>query len=498
MEQDYPQITDPLTKLGYFAPRFIVLIVGIVLSIACYFYISEQDYNKALEQIKSQNKQRALVIASNVNDRLIVLKSIRSHFETENAITKTAFIRLSTLFLKHYPDIHAIEWAPRIPDALRHDFESSEQENYQILQYKSATQTVLSPNKQHYFPIQYAALNVAHKIVPKAEQQVALGLDISSVTHWEGLLEKSKTENIPVASAVTTLKQGDDNQTSVRIFLPVFDNENRLKGFLTMVIKLAPFIRYTLHGFGQSQINTEFYDLNQQSKTPIYTWSGQQHNRVAANIESAIPRETIPFADRQWLVMSHPTHRYLKSQRSTAPRNLLLGGLLLTALAYFSLHWSYLIRRRLADKVNTLGGKLETESKGLQNKLIEKRVLSRALEESEQRCRDIIILSQDYTWETDTNYEYTFLSPQAAKIKGVPPKQLAGKNILDCLVDEDREKAEQALESAHKKQIAIELELRFTHPSGEPVKELFKAVPLIGSLGEWLGFRGIGHSLKNS
>jgi len=490
MEQDHPQSTDPLTRLGYFAPRFIVLIIGVVLSVACYFYLSEQDYSKALDQITNQNKQRALAIASNANDRLVVLKSIRSHLEIEETITKADFTRLSALFLQHYPDINAIEWAPRIPDALRHDFESSEKENYQILQYESANKAMVSPSKAHYLPIQY--------VMPEAERQAALGLDLSSVAHWEDLLEKSQKQNIPVASAVTSLKQGDKNQTSTRIFLPVFDNENRLKGFLTMVIELDSFIRYTLQGFGQSPISTEFYDLGQQAKTPIYTWSGQQHNKVTANIKSAISRETIPFADRQWLVMSRPTHRYLKSQRSTAPRNLLLGGLLLTALAYFSLHWSYLIRRRLADKVNKLEGTLDIESRALQNKLIEKGVLSRALEESEQRCRDIIVLSQDYTWEADTNYEYTFLSPQAAKIKGVPPKQLAGKNILDCLVDEDREKAENALKSAYKNQVPIELELRFTHPSGATVIELFKAVPLIGSLGEWLGFRGTGHSLKNN
>jgi len=490
MEQDYPQTTDPLTKLGYFAPRFLILIVGIVLSISCYFYISEQDYSKALEQIQSQNKQRALAIASNVNDRLVILKSIRSHIETEETITESDFTRLTTLFLQHYPDIHAIEWAPRIPDALRHDFEASEKNNYQVLQYESANKSIPSPPKAHYLPIQF--------VMSETKQQASLGLDLASVPHWEDLLEKSQKHNASVASAVTSLKQGNKEQTSIRVFLPVFDNESRIKGFLTMVIKLDSFIRYTLQGFGQSQISTEFYDLDQQAKSPIYTWSGQQQNRVIVDTKSMISQETIPFADRQWLVMSHPTHRYLKSQRSMAPRNLLIGGLLLTTLAYFSLHWSYLIRQRLSDRANTLADKLNIENRALQNKVIEKRVLARALEESEQRCRDIIILSQDYTWEADTNYEYTFLSPQAAKIKGVPPKQLAGKSILDCLVDQDREKAEHALESAYKNQVAVELELRFTHPSGAPTKELFKAVPLIGSLGEWHGFRGTGHLLKDS
>ena len=194
--------------------------------------------------------------------------------------------------------------------------------------------------------------------------------------------------------------------------------------------------------------------------------------------------------------MSRPSHQYLKSQRSEAPRNLLLAGLLLTALAYISLHWSFRVRTKLSEKVNTLEAKLDIEDRALQNKVIEKRILSRALEDSEQRCRDVILLSHGYIWEIDMNDEYTFLSPQAAKIKGIPPKQLAGKNIIECLIEEDQEKAVEAFKNAHKNQSNIELELRFIGPSVEPVKELIRAVPVIDSLGAATGLRGTGHVLK--
>ena len=88
------------------------------------------------------------------------------------------------------PPIHLGYFAPRIPHALRHDFESSlpkepGQENYQILQYELAKKPSPSPNKAHYFPIQY--------VMPETERHVALGLDLSSIAHWEGLLEKSFT-----------------------------------------------------------------------------------------------------------------------------------------------------------------------------------------------------------------------------------------------------------------------------------------------------------------
>lgn len=491
MDKAYPQDSDTHKTLRYLAPRFFVLSIGVLFSIGCYFYLTELDHQKALTQIQSQNKQRALAIASNANDRLVVLRSLRSYIQTQETFTSAAFSQQATLFLDHYPDILAIEWAPRIPDALRRDFESAMQstgtENYQIRQYDAANKITPSKSRPNYLPIQF--------VEPASERDTALGLDLSSVTHWADLLQKSKDQNSPVATAVTTIAQGDNKQISVRIFYPVFDDDHLIKGFITMVIELDSFIRNTLQGYGLGSISTELFDLNQQSKIPIYSWFGEQANLVSIKTDNVRARETIPFADRQWLVISTPTHRYLSSQRSNAPRNLLLGGLLLTALAYISLHWSYRVRLKLATSLASVKEKQDIDSRALQNKLIEKGVLSRALEDSEKRCRDVIALSRDYTWETDTNSEYTFLSPQAAKIKGFPPKQLAGKSFFECLVEEDRIKAQEAFQASQKTQSNIEIELRFIGPSGESKTELIRAVPLADTIGRWDGFRGTGHLL---
>ncbi|UZE96527.1 CHASE domain-containing protein [Alkalimarinus alittae] len=491
METVYSEDSGIHKSLQYLAPRFFILAFGVLLSVSCFFYLTELDSQKALNQIESQNKQRALAIASNANDRMVVLRSLRSYIQTKETFTEHDFSQQASLFLDHYPDILAIEWAPRIPDALRADFERSMPatgaEPYQIRQYHSATGIKPSDIRQHYLPIQF--------VEPASERDAALGLDLFSVVHWRDQLQKAQNENTTVATAVTTLVQQNNTQTSVRIFYPVFDDEHLIKGFLTMVIELDSFIRNTLHGYGLSTISTELFDLNQQSKNPIYTWFGEQSGLTLSASHNSRSRVTIPFADRQWLVMSTPTQRFLNSQRSNAPRNLLLSGLLLTALAYICLHWSYRARLKLATNLAKLEEKQDIESRALQNKLIEKEVLSQALSDSEKRCRDVIALSRDYTWETDINNEYTFLSPQAAQIKGVPPKQLAGSNFFDCLAPEDRVKAEEALRSSQKNQSNIELALNFLSPSGEKTKELIRAVPLTDALGRWDGFRGTGHLL---
>lgn len=491
MEPIYLQDSGSHKTLAYLAPRFFILVVGVLLSIGCFFYLTALDNQKALSQIERQNKQRALAIAANANDRLVVLRSLRSYIQAKETFTESAFSQQALLFLSHYPDISAIEWAPRIPDALRADFEDSMQttgaKDYQIRQYHSATEIKPSDTQKSYLPIQF--------VEPTSERETTLGLDLSSVVHWKDLLQKAREENSPVATAVTTIVQQGKTQTSVRIFYPVFDDEHLIKGFLSMVIELEPFIRSTLQGYGVSSISTELFDLNQQSKNPIFTLFGKQANLASLKPHNSRSRVTIPFADRQWLVMSTATQRYLNSQRSNAPRNLLFGGLLLTALAYISLHWSYRARLKLTEKLTTLEEKQDKESRTLQNKIIEKDVLSRALEDSEKRCRDIIALSRDYTWETGINYEYTYLSPQAAEIKGFPPKQLAGKNFFECLIEEDREKAKEALQSAQKTQSNIELELSFKGPSGEVFKELIRATPLTDTIGRQDGFRGTGHLL---
>lgn len=493
METNYPEGSGLHKTFRYLAPRFIVLTIGVLLSIGCFFYLSGLEDQKALSQLESQNKQRALAIASNANDRLVVLRSLSSYIQEKERFTEKAFVQQASLFLDHYPDILAIEWAPRIPDALRADFERSMQssgaEDYHIRQHPSATQIEPNPSLQSYLPIQF--------VEPSTERSSSLGLDLLSVIHWRDLLQKAQNENSTVATAVTTLTQQEDTQTSVRIFYPVFDDEHLLKGFLSMVIELDSFVRSSLQGYEFSSIITEFFDLNQQSKNPIYAWPNANASRMSLAPKQSRSRITIPFADRQWLVMSVPTRRYLTSQRTHAPRNLLLGGLLLTALFYICLHWSYRARQQLSLTSAALSKERDTDKRTIENKIIEKGVLSRALEDSEQRCRDVIMLSRDYTWETDINNNYTFLSPQAAQIKGFPPKQLAGENMIECIVEEDRKRAEEALKSSQKTQTNIELELRFIGPSGDPITEIIRAVPLTDSIGRWDGFRGTGHLLHH-
>ena len=250
MDKAYTQGTEPHKTLSYFAPRFFILAVGVFLSIGCFFYLSGIDRQKAYDQISSQNKQRALAIASNANDRLVVLRSLRGYIEAQETLSSDKFTRQAKLFLDHYPDILAIEWAPRIPDALRPDFESSMQasgvRNYQIRQYNTANQISPSETKKSYLPVQF--------VVPESERNASLGLDLTSVKHWEDLLEKAKKQSAPIATPVTTIIQGEHKQKSIRIFYPVYDDEKLVKGFLTMVIKLDPFIRHTLQGYGLSSL----------------------------------------------------------------------------------------------------------------------------------------------------------------------------------------------------------------------------------------------------
>ena len=189
---DKAYVTDTPSKMRYLATRWLILIFGVVLSISCYFYLSEKDYARSFDQVKTQNKQNALAVASSINNRLIALKSLKSLVETQETITKSDFNNLTQLFLNQYPDILAIEWAARVPDALRRDFEASMQlsnkSDYQILQYESATKTIRSESKPLYLPIQY--------IASKTDQNSVIGLDISSTPHWQDALKKAQYENL--------------------------------------------------------------------------------------------------------------------------------------------------------------------------------------------------------------------------------------------------------------------------------------------------------------
>ena len=85
------------------------------------------------------------------------------------------------------------------------------------------------------------------------------------------------------------------------------------------------------------------------------------------------------------------------------------------------------------EKLSQLIEQVETSfSKGNQ-KLKELEVRIDELRSSEARFRNLVENSQDWIWEVDVNYIYTYASPQVQEILGYLPAEIIGKNADELM-----------------------------------------------------------------
>ncbi len=111
------------------------------------------------------------------------------------------------------------------------------------------------------------------------------------------------------------------------------------------------------------------------------------------------------------------------------------------------------------------------------------RSLRAALVESRQRYKDLVEISSDFSWETDADGDFTFVSPRGAL--GYAASEIAGKSGRSLLADP------QGMSPFSVTSAISEQECWVRDADGENVCLLVTALPLTTAEGAWGGARGL-------
>lgn len=472
-------LNKPHHTRAYLLPRFVILVIGTLITLTLFQLTRNQEQKQALALLQSEADIVANRLADRLNDRSLALTAIGSLTDINKQFSQQQFHQWAIPFLNYYPDIHRIEWAPALT-----------YEELMALPDAPDIQMVVDNSNVEDVTANTEVLPILH-VVPEAGQSSKLNLN--SVPYWRDALTQAREQKQIVALANAHPVQANEDK-EVQLFQPVFAEDQRFLGFIGLSLSLSRFIEgggalSRLPGVGY-----RFYDLDQQTKAPLYETGADD---AFDSHKLPLFQAKYPVADRTWLVQVHPSHRFVNSQRTVTPVLLAFMGLTITLLVYIGYHLNVLRRRQLQKQLEEHQRKLDINEKALANKAVEKGVLSRALHDSERRARDIISLVRDYTWEIDPDGRFTFLSPQAADIKGFAPQDLLDQSIFSLLANEsDGEHLRQLLTQCRKHPKAVDAELAFKDENGNIHHEHIRLLAHIDSLGACLGYRGIGYRLS--
>jgi len=127
---------------------------------------------------------------------------------------------------------------------------------------------------------------------------------------------------------------------------------------------------------------------------------------------------------------------------------------------------------------------------------MERELLLKSLEQSEDRYRNLIETTSDWIWECDSDGRYTYSSPRVKDLLGYLPEEIINKTLMDIVSPEQAVKFNTTYTQLLRSQKNINgLENICQGKSGQIVVLENNAVPIFNDQGNFLGYRGIARDV---
>ena len=157
-------------------------------------------------------------------------------------------------------------------------------------------------------------------------------------------------------------------------------------------------------------------------------------------------------------------------------------------------HWVWILARGRVVERDAAG--LPMRMVGTHMDISERKRVEHVLRESEARFRSLTELSSDWYWEMDEQFRFTRVDGNLEAITGLARQQDIGRTRWDIPaynMSEAQWEAHRATLRAH--EVFRDLELERRAADGSPVWVSVSGVPVFDEHGQFLGYRGVGHSI---
>ena len=346
--------------------------------------------------------------------------------------------------------------------------------------------------------------------------EAGAGNSLSTMAGWQGLLRLGRAEDgglrvvetqlaprAPTPLPTSTLTQPFWEQLPERLSDsgPIATPHFRVDGVLVQGLVLA-----TGSGSGQQYLVSLFdpetmiadnlqlgerprlqvtvMDLQQHDTDPIYSNQGR-------DAHGPVHETTIRVGDRKWLVRSQSIGTLEGGRGSLLLKGLLVGGVALT-IALTLLAWQLVRYHRLGIRRMVRMDRLrDRDRRALENKRVEKEVMSRALSDSEQRTRDFIQLGGGIGFELDDEQAIGYVSAQVQPLLGRAPSDLAGLALTDLLPETEHQRLTDAFRSSKREHTIARLDTYLLHQDGTSLPVRIQICTVCDALSECQGFRAV-------
>jgi PAS domain S-box-containing protein len=307
------------------------LVLCVFAVVVIFVRVSRREEAQLHHDLRDRADRVGLEIANALQARRELLHAMGGLFRAMPALDPAAFRGFVDPYLQRYPDLHSVDWVPRVLDGDRSTFELRTAralgEGYTITDAGPELSAMPAARRSEYWP-----LTLKH---PWEANRAAKGLDLRIRPFQGELMVKARNEASPRLVVLDRLMQDPEPRTALVLTMPVFAGpgipppearEASLLGFVSVIFYADPLLRDASARAGHRDVALTLRALRSDG-----------HALEAARIP--LPpagdwAETVPLEifGAQMKVVARPTDQFLLTRQGWQVFLVLAGGLSFTGM----------------------------------------------------------------------------------------------------------------------------------------------------------------------
>jgi diguanylate cyclase (GGDEF)-like protein/PAS domain S-box-containing protein len=490
---------------------------GLAATATLFVAVSQLEYDKMTLGFEQRAGIRIAAIRQGLDEAVEVVTVTNQLFATVDPVTRRQFHDFTGPLLQRYPFIKAFTFHRQVSDAERPAFEAS----LQRVRPGSAITDLIdgatrpAPRRARYSPVEF--------VEPLAGNQIAFGIDAASNAQVVATLARAVDSGQARATGLLNLAQVPRPQPGFLVIMPVYRHDvaqdspaarrAALVGDTSAAIRAGDLVQKILTGndlLADTGIRMAVYASGADGK-PMRVFQSDGAGPMPAAAGRVGGRALLERIG-QWLALDPcpALVRHLdvagqswRIELAAAPRAFLgdhlgsllvvVGGGLLSVLMSVLVQASVRRSRRVQRLVQERTADLELSNQRLIDDVIDRKRTEMALQESEQRFRQLVSMSSDWYWEQDEQLRFTAVTGGFGEKAGVSFSRLIGKTRWETvpgMADTDWGQAHIATTLAHQR--FTDLEYEALDDDGGTRWFCINGEPVFDEQGIFRGYRGTG------
>ncbi|MES2760011.1 MAG: EAL domain-containing protein [Pseudomonadota bacterium] len=491
---------------------------GLAATAALFIAVSHLEYDKINLAFEQRASLRIGAIRQGLDQSVHVVHMTSQLFETVESVTRHQFHDYTTSLLHHSPFIRAFIFHRVVSDAERAGFEAG---LHKILPGSGIVDVVDGKRVPAPKRPSYTAVDLME---PMAGNELVFGMDVGARADIRATIERAIVRGEGTASGVMPLVTGTQAQQGFIVVVPVYrhaapvstEAERRaaLVGDAAAVIRAEdlvqkiltdndlladPDIRLAVYAAGAGGAMTAVFDSDGGwAATPpppaapaARTWIDQVGQWLALDQRLSLVRN-LDVAGQPWRVEVAEAPRPFLGEH-LGSLLVLVGGVLLSLLMSALVQGMVQRSRRVQRLVHERTADLELSNQRLIHDVIDRKRTEKALQESEQRFRQLVSMSSDWYWEQDEQFRFTAITGGFSAKAGVATERLLGKTRWDGVPGmEESEWGQIHIAQMQAHQNFTDLEYMMIDDEGGVRWFCVNGEPVFDEDGVFRGYRGTG------